>query len=154
MNGSFLNNTSRCFTDAAADLLASGYGLRFRATGRSMYPAIAEGEIITVERIAADDVRLGDILLVRVQKSVIAHRVEKIGRELNRVTFLLLRGDAAEYCDEPVVPEQVLGRVVAVYRQGRRINVAGRRFRLLRRIRTYASRIRGTFRLLSSRHAA
>jgi signal peptidase I len=149
-----LNNTSPWFTDAAADLLASGYGLRFRATGRSMYPAIAEGEIITVERIAAEDVRLGDILLVRVQKSVIAHRVEKIWRDHNRVTYLVLRGDAAEYCDEPVLPEHVLGRVVAVDRQGRRINMAGGRVRLLRRLRTYASRIRGTFRLLASRHAA
>jgi hypothetical protein len=154
MNDRFANNASPAFTDAAADLLASGYRLRFRATGRSMHRAIADGEIITVEPIAADEVRWGDIVLYRAQKSVIAHRVEKIGREFNRVTYLLVRGDASEYCDDPVLPEQVLGRIVGVDRRGRKIDVAGRRSKLLRCLRAYASRIKGTFRLLSSKHPA
>jgi Peptidase S24-like len=153
MNG-FVNNASPSFADAAADLLASGCRLRFRATGRSMHPAIAEGEMITVERISVDDVRSGDIVLYRTQKCVIAHRVERIGRDSDRVTFLLLRGDASEHCDDPVLPAQVLGRVVSVDREGRQIDLNSRRALLRQRFRVHVSRFKRMFRPVSSGHAA
>jgi signal peptidase I len=147
-----MNNATPFFADAAVDLLTSGYRLRFLAPGRSMQPAIAEGEAITVERISAGEVKIGDIILYRAERSVIAHRVEKIGRDRDRVTFLLLRGDASEDCDDPVLPAQVLGKVVAVDREGRRIDVTGRRARLRQRFRVRVSRMKGMFRLFSSGH--
>ncbi len=150
----FVNNASPSFADTAADLLASGYRLRFRATGRSMQPAIGEEEVITVERISADDVRIGDIVLYRAKQSVIAHRVEKIERDAERVTCLLLRGDASEDCDDRVLPAQVLGRVVAIDREGRRISVVSPRAKLGQRFRAYVSKIKGVIRFLSPGHAA
>jgi signal peptidase I len=153
MNG-FVNDAPPSFADAAADLLASGWRLSFRATGRSMQPAIGEGERITVERISADDVRMGDIVLYRTKQSVIAHRVEKIERDADRVTVLLLRGDASEQCDDPVLPAQVIGRVVAVDREGRQVSLVSQRAKLRQRFRAYVSKIKGVFRLLSPGHAA
>ncbi len=39
----------------------------------------------------------------------------------------ILRGDAATSCDDPVHPEQVLGKVVCVQRNGSRINLCSRK---------------------------
>lgn len=138
------NNAAPSFADAVADLLESGCRLRFQATGRSMHPAIGEGEMITVERVSVEDVRSGDVVLYRTQKCVIAHRVEKIERDCDSVTVLVLRGDACEHCDDPVLPSQVLGRVVAVDRDGRQIAV-GRRALLLQRFHAHVSRIKRIF---------
>lgn len=155
MNGGLTNDGGLfpSFTSAAADLLKAGYDLRFRATGRSMLPTIADGEVITVEQIAAGDVGVGDIVLYATQGSVIAHRVQRIERDRGRVVFLRLRGDASEGCDEPVLPSQVLGRVVTVEREGRKIELTGLQAKLARRLRACASRIhrgiRRKFHLLS-----
>jgi signal peptidase I len=141
MNG-FANNAPPSFADTAADLLASGCRLRFRATGRSMQPAIGEGEMITVEPVSVEDVRSGDIVFYRTQKCVIAHRVEKIKRDSGRVTVLVLRGDTCEHLDAPVLPSQVLGRVVAVDRGGRQIDLVGKMTLLRQRFRTLLHKIR------------
>jgi hypothetical protein len=60
------------------DLLSHGYGVRFRAPGRSMYPTIREGETITVHPVEPCNVKPGDILLYLVDKRVIAHRLVSI----------------------------------------------------------------------------
>ena len=46
------------------DLLSNGYGVRFGAPGRSMYPTIREGEIITVQPVELVNVKPGNILLI------------------------------------------------------------------------------------------
>jgi hypothetical protein len=92
-----------------------------------------------------EDVRSGDIVFYRTPKSVIAHRVEKIGRNSGSVTVLLLRGDACEHCDDPVLPAQVLGRVVAVEREGRQIKLVGRRAWIEQRLRTRIAGIKSLF---------
>lgn len=135
-------NNAPSFADAAADLLASGCRLRFRATGRSMQPAISDGEMITVEPVSVADVRRGDIVLYRTQKCVIAHRVQKIERDSERVAVLLLRGDTCEHFDGPVLPSQVLGRVVTVDRGGRQIDLIGKTTLLRQRFHTRVHKIR------------
>jgi hypothetical protein len=40
-----------------------------------MYPTIRENEAITVEPVAPQDVKVGDIILYRSGESVVAHRV-------------------------------------------------------------------------------
>ncbi|MDA2910073.1 hypothetical protein MYX04_03955 [Nitrospiraceae bacterium AH_259_D15_M11_P09] len=139
------------FSDVSAELLRRGARVRFRATGRSMQPTIHEGEAITVEPVAPAAVTRGDILLYRWERGVIAHRVIRIERKkggavtqssvLSPHDSLILRGDASASCDCPVEPEQVLGKVVAVERAGRRIDLAGRRAKLKRTCRVWASRL-------------
>ena len=139
------------FSDVSAELLRRGARVRFRATGRSMEPTIHEGEAITVEPVAPAAVTRGDILLYRWERGVIAHRVIRIARTnggaipqssvLSPQSSFVLRGDASVSYDCPVEPEQVLGRVVAVERAGRRIDLAGRRAKLKRTCRVWASRL-------------
>jgi hypothetical protein len=109
---------SRRFIQMLGDLLLRGYPVRFRAEGRSMFPAIRDGQMITVEPIGRRPVRIGDVVLYRHGRAAIAHRVVRVRSSAGGIVELLLRGDAAGACDAPVAPGQVLGRVVAVERAG------------------------------------
>ena len=115
-------------------MLRRGKSVRFRAPGRSMYPVIRENEVITVEPIVPSCVKVGDIVLYKLNRSVVAHRVIRIieddhpsepaapeppdGTCAARLSFVL-RGDTWRVEDEAVQEHQILGKVVAVERKGR-----------------------------------
>jgi hypothetical protein len=126
--------------DLSADLLGCGYDVRFRAPGRSMHPAIREGETITVRPVSPSAVRRGDIILYRWQQGVIAHRVVGIEKAVGGDFRLMTRGDAAGAQVEPVAPDQVLGKVVAADRNGRRIDLYSIRSKVQRILHPLASR--------------
>lgn len=111
----------RLFVELGTDLLQSGHGISFRAAGRSMFPAIRNGEKIRVEPVQPSAVKRGDIILYSTHKSVLAHRVRRITRKAQKASRFLLRGDACVTFDGPVEPSQVLGNVVWVERGSRRI---------------------------------
>ncbi len=109
-----------------------------------MYPSIREGELITVEPVVPSDVKLGDIVLYRSQRGVIAHRV--VGSSPAQSSVLspryFLRGDASLSCDEPVEARQILGRVASVQREGRAINLASRGAKMWHQARRLASHLK------------
>ncbi len=97
-----------------------------------MQPTIEDGELITVAPVAATSVRRGDILLYQSERGVIVHRVVRItGSARREDVSYLLRGDASVSSDDPVGPAQILGRVLAVARAGRRIDLTSRRAKWL-----------------------
>jgi signal peptidase I len=112
------------FFKACEELLRKGHKIKFRAPGRSMHPTIYDGDIITVEPVQTDAVRVGDILLYRTGENVIAHRVIAIRNRdpltqsagLNPQCLFFLRGDASRFSDEPVRPESILGKVISIDR--------------------------------------
>ena len=138
------------FPDVVIDMLKRGYGVCFRARGRSMNPTIQEGEKIAVEPVAPANVRAGHIVLYRSDRGVIAHRVVKIQRRrgdsrtvpTGEALIFLLRGDASRTCDEPIESTQILGKVVSVERDGHWLAPANRKTEWLRRIRAAASRLK------------
>lgn len=120
------------FGDVTADLLRRGACVRFRAMGHSMQPTIEDGEVITVRPVAPGAVTHGDILLYRGKSGLIAHRVVGLTRSVRREgVTCLTRGDASVDRDDPVGPEQVLGRVTAVQREGRTAHLTSRRAKWL-----------------------
>ena len=114
---------SKVFLDVATDVLRSGYRMRFRAGGSSMWPTIRPGEAITVEPATAMEIKLKDIVLYRTGRGMIGHRVVRIANQ-NGELILLARGDADHGASEPVAAGQILGKVVAVEREGRNIDLA------------------------------
>jgi len=132
---------SNLLLDLTTELLSQGATVRFRPSGRSMYPSIREGEIITVEPVEASDVKLGDIVLYRSERGLIAHRVIEIASRDARV--FRVRGDASLSCDQPVAAHQILGRVVGVKRNGHSIQLAGRGAKLWHKARRLASALKG-----------
>src|ERR1700730_1036446 len=116
---------SELFLDLAAELLGRGHRVRFRAEGESMHPTIRGGEAIMVEPVPAGGLKNGDIALYRAQRGVTAHRLVRIEGQR-----FIMRGDAPGSADEPVVQQQVLGKVVALERTGHRIDLRRRRVKM------------------------
>ncbi|MGQ9897999.1 MAG: S26 family signal peptidase [Acidobacteriota bacterium] len=94
-----------------AELLQSGIPVRFRAPGQSMAPTITDGSVITVEPLDGDaPVAIGEVVLVRREGRLIAHRIVAI-RQLGDGVWLLLRGDAQRQTADFVPRRAVLGRL-------------------------------------------
>ncbi len=140
-----MGNASKVLLDLTAELLSRGTTVRFRPSGRSMYPSIREGELITVEPVRASDVKLADIVLYRSERGLIAHRVVNNRTQSSVLSphHFLLRGDASLSCDQPVEAHQILGRVVGVQRNGRSIALFSPGAKLWHKARRLASGLNG-----------
>jgi len=140
-----MTNASKLLLDLTTELLSRGTTVRFRPAGRSMYPSIREGELITVEPVVASDVTLGDIVLYRCERGLLAHRVVDNRTQSSVLSpyHFLLRGDASLCCDQPVAAQQILGRVVEVKRNGRSVALATRGAKMGHKVRRLASGLKG-----------
>lgn len=89
--------------------------LQLRVNGDSMAPTLFSGELLHVvpPEIASGRPRIGDLIVVRRGDELVTHRL--VGQ---RGAAWLTLGDNRRALDPPVVPEDVLGRVAAVYRNG------------------------------------
>jgi len=134
-------NASNLLLHLTTELLSRGTTVRFRPSGRSMYPSIREGELITVEPVVPSDVQLGDIVLYRSERGLIAHRVVEIASRDARI--FQVQGDASLSCDEPVEAHRILGRVVGVQRSGRSVALATKGAKMWHRARRLASGLKG-----------
>ena len=104
----------REFGELSSELIENTGGLRFRAQGRSMLPSIRGGDVITLEKADAKDLRLGDVVLIRnATDSLLAHRI--FGQDGDTWTTC---GDALNMHDVPFKADQLIGRVVAIERDG------------------------------------
>ncbi len=109
-------------------LLKQGVAVHFRAPGTSMTPAIQDGEWIVVHPVRADEIKIGDIVLYRINSRLVAHRIHRLPRSASEA--FVLRGDTNGE-DEFVTEERILGRVVWAESESRSARVAGNRARLM-----------------------
>src|SRR5437899_3820773 len=109
----------------------------------------ADGELIRGARVEPAAVKRGDSLLYQGERGLIAQRVVGLRRSAKGEDVrYLLQGDASVDRDDPVQPEQVLGRVVAVRRGGRSRALDTRTANILRLVRRGAVRVRSTIGLI------
>ncbi|HTB56338.1 MAG TPA: hypothetical protein VLC06_00595 [Polyangia bacterium] len=87
-----------------------------------MTPTIEDGEVLIVAPVSAPDVDVADVVFCQVGSRSVAHRVLSIKRDA-RATRLTLCGDAALEIDRPATAEHVRGRVIAIERAGRRLDL-------------------------------
>ena len=88
-----------------------------------MSPAIEDGDVITVEPVAEDPVKQGDIVLYHSRfDTAVIHRVIRLERSPSE-RCIVTRGDAASHNDVPVPLHRILGRVRRVERLGERIKM-------------------------------
>ena len=119
MNPIFINSTE--MLSLAGEILAQGHTLRFCAGGNSMHPLIQDGDILEVHPWRGEALHIGSVILYRSSANgLIAHRVFRLKRgEQGQVFFT--GGYLANSQEVSVVhPEQVLGRVIQLERNGRR----------------------------------
>ena len=90
------------------EALESGYTMRYRALGGSMFPFIRHGNILTVK--PDRKLHVGDVILYRNNKKLIAHRLIK-KMSLQSIPYLITKGDNLKHTDSPVSFSELLGKI-------------------------------------------
>jgi len=110
-------------TELAEAVLNEGNHLQFRASGRSMFPFIRGGDILEIAPVSGYSPRLTDVVLYKgTNNRIQVHRIVGLNQETDRTKYLL-QGDSLIQRDSPVLREHVLGRVVALKRNGRMVRI-------------------------------
>jgi hypothetical protein len=95
-----------------------------------MHPWLCDGDRVRVVAAAAPDVRVGDIVVRVNATGPVVHRF--VGWWWTRRGLrMLTKGDGAPRFDPPLAPTELVGRAVALLRDGqvRRLDGAGMRLR-------------------------
>ena len=88
--------------------------------GRTMTPFMVEGDLVIVEPVNWDAIRVGDVITYRFEDKFPTRRVVRIDR---RAGTLILRGDSIPgWPDFHVRREDVLGRAAVRVRNGAQLN--------------------------------
>jgi signal peptidase len=109
-------------SELCKDIFRKGKSIRFQARGWSMRPFIRDGDFIVVSPIENSSIRTGDVVFhLTTENKVIVHRVIKKYKKDkdNRIT-MFIKGDATFSSPENVEMQNVIGKVVAVERNGRK----------------------------------
>jgi uncharacterized repeat protein (TIGR01451 family) len=111
-------------------VLSEGAEVRFRVRGMSMQPNLLDGEMVVVAPATKTELRRGEVVLSHSPDGLRVHRLVSIDSASGIVT----RGDAGQENDPEA--QKLLGRVIAIDRNGRRISMTqpGKRFRDASRI--------------------
>lgn len=114
-------STTHARIELAQDSLRQFGVLRMRATGGSMLPAIAPGDVLTFRACTAEQATPGQVVLMRHPHRFVAHRVID-----SKTGTLLTRGDALAAADGPVPANDVLGVLVGQQRGQQQLHAGGR----------------------------
>lgn len=90
--------------------------VRMVAFGNSMRPAIVNRDKLTIERCDFDALTIGDVVFF-VQADYQIHKIHRVIAKLDG--FLITKGDNCQHEDFPVLPNEVVGRVVNIPRTRR-----------------------------------
>lgn len=86
-------------------------------TGWSMAPLLRPGDRVVLD---GGVLRVGEVVVVAAPERLLVHRIAAIVDGGDGASFVVTRGDRVARCDAPSPVAAVLGRVVAVERNGRR----------------------------------
>lgn len=98
--------------------------------GASMLPWVRPGDIAMIRTANAETLRCGHIVLFRRSNSLFVHRIVNKKGPLEAAQ-IFVKGDAHPTSDGLMEQGELLGRVVWLYRKGRRIDLEARGQRAL-----------------------
>ena len=81
----------------------------------SMEPVYSPGDVVVVQPVEPEQVQVGDVVTfqpVSDDPTLVTHRVVAVTLGSDGLANFVTRGDANGADDDPIVPEQVMGRVV------------------------------------------
>jgi hypothetical protein len=96
--------------------------ISLRVHGASMQPWVRPKDIALIRQISIENVRCGDVVLFRRENHLFVHRIVERRGSLN-ASQLFSKGDAHPTSDGVVQEKELLGRVMRIYRNGRRIDL-------------------------------
>jgi hypothetical protein len=105
--------------DLVAEVLRTNGKVTLAARGHSMLPTLWPGDLLTVVTTTFEQVHPGDIVLYQRSERFFIHRVMRKLAGSDRPS-LVARGDSMSGFDAPVLPEELLGKIVSVQRASHR----------------------------------
>jgi len=102
-----------------SEIIEKGGSAWITVTGMSMYPFLKEGrDSVELSRASFEDIKRGDIVLIRrANGAFVLHRVLKKKKDC----FFII-GDAQQWVEGPLLPEQLQTVVTKIKRRGRVIS--------------------------------
>ena len=101
--------------------------VRLRVIGTSMVPSVLPGDLISIRRASLHEVSPGEVVLFLQNKRLVIHRV--VDRKVvamaggSEEPCLITRGDRVRQEDPPVSSSELLGRVVSIERDNRKVEL-------------------------------
>ncbi len=96
--------------------------VHLRVRGSSMLPWVRPDDVAVIRHAGIDEMRCGDVVLFKRESRLFVHRLVERHDALGEAQFMA-KGDAHPEPDGMVDGEQVLGRVVRIYRGNREIDL-------------------------------
>ena len=98
-------------------LLGEGGDVMIIIRGNSMQPMLRDGrDRVVLRRYEGDEIRVGDVMLFRYRGEYVLHRVVKVDGER-----ILFAGDGNYKFYEQATTEDIVARMVAYVKDGRRV---------------------------------
>ena len=118
MSANSVSSLTVATNDLVDERLQSGATIRFTVPTSSMLPTLIPGDQVIVRRVNANALHSGDIVLVQLHETWIAHRL--IGKRVaSGVVTLLTKGDNSADADSQCSIEELRGVVEIVEHAGR-----------------------------------
>lgn len=101
--------------------------LRLRVFGTSMVPSILPGDLVFIHRANLNEISPGEIVLFLQNGRLFVHRV--VNRKVagtpggGEEPCLITRGDRLRHDDPPVSSSELLGRVISIERDNRKVEL-------------------------------
>jgi len=105
------------YTQLLREWIDAGEPAWLPLSGESMVPFLPSGSKVLVSQTEAGQIRRGNLLLYEAEGRIICHRVLRRRRYGASYTFLT-KGDGRRMTDPWVCAEQVIGKVMAINRNG------------------------------------
>jgi signal peptidase I len=102
--------------------------VRLRVFGTSMVPSILPGDLVSIHRASLNDISPGEVVLFLQRGRLFVHRV--VDRRMAATAdspdepCLITRGDRLRHDDPPVSSPELLGRVVSIERDNRKVELS------------------------------
>ena len=87
----------------------------FKMQGNSMFPTIKNGDEGIRRKCSPNDLKIGDIVVFRLQDLIITHRLIKI-EFVNGEKLFTAKGDKNYHRDKPFTGDKIIGQLVAIKR--------------------------------------
>lgn len=135
--------------ELAGEVVRTFGRVRVRVTGMSMIPAVWPGDVLVVERRAAEKIERGEIAVAERSGRLVAHRVigPRADAGLKLTATITTRGDSQLAADEPLRAEELLGTVVSIERGAgarrprRKLGIGARMLAAMARRSSMAARV-------------
>jgi len=118
----------------------SGQHHKIAMVGSSMLPYFMAGDQLCVSH-ENSDLNVGDVITFYKNNAHVAHRIIQIRDQSDRST-IITKGDNAKRVDAPLNPSEIIGRVSAVIRNEKSMNLDSFAWKILGRLIVYTTHIR------------